>query len=599
MLVSGVPPVAASGSAPVEYFVSISGSDSADGRTEATAFETVQKGLDALAAGDTLTLLPGQYAEAARREDLGGEGATVIRAKFPGTALLRGDVPLSGFQKREGYRFVYSTKLEKKPTGVLEIDTLQILKEQVEAAAVEFVPGSYFYDDAAKTLFISSSDLQPRAQHVYTAGMVNRTGLLLVRPRNVVVEGIAATGFLPSENKTHNFAGHVSGIMMVDPVDCVIRDCTAYLNGNGVCMVGGSGNVIERCVAYGNFTPFHAPSGNIVRFNSDREIIRDCLAYGSPGVGIKVYAAINGPVTLEGNTAWGHGGDDFWIKGSGPGIESSMASRNVGTGLWHVGNVEHNLVGSRNTYRPEMSADNVVLAGLNADLEFADPENFDFRLQSTSTLRGAAPGGADRGPHPFAGNVFFLKPDGDDSADGLSVATAWKSLGRALAGTRGGGTLLLLPGEYAAPKEAVAGSAGAAVQLRGRGNGAAVITGDLTLGGIGELEIVRLQFLGAVRLRGGDEVEFSQCVFRGETAGVEASGMKNLRFSHCEYRGYRDAGIVATGGTKLFLDGNWFDGGSRPGLRLEQENAVVYSDYNAFASADGIWRKPWHICHRL
>ena len=77
-----------------EYFVRPGGGDSADGLSTATAFATVQKGLDALGAGDTLTLEPGEYQGVASRKDLGRpEVETVIRARIPGTVRM---APISG-----------------------------------------------------------------------------------------------------------------------------------------------------------------------------------------------------------------------------------------------------------------------------------------------------------------------------------------------------------------------------------------------------------------------------------------------------------------------------------------------------------------------
>ena len=58
-----------------EYFVRVDGSDANDGLTRVTAFATVQRGVDALQAGDTLTIGPGEYFKSVSRENLGSEQA--------------------------------------------------------------------------------------------------------------------------------------------------------------------------------------------------------------------------------------------------------------------------------------------------------------------------------------------------------------------------------------------------------------------------------------------------------------------------------------------------------------------------------------------
>lgn len=50
--------------------------------------------------------------------------------------------------------------------------------------------------------------------------------------------------------------------------------------------------------------------------------------------------------------------------------------------------------------------------------EFADPDNFDFPLPSTSIFRAAAPDGSDRGPFPYQADIVHVSPDGNDKVVG-------------------------------------------------------------------------------------------------------------------------------------------------------------------------------------
>jgi len=79
-----------------EYFVNRQGNDANNGASRQTAFLTIQKGVDALKPGDTLTIGLGEYFENVTRADLGNaQTDTVIRAEIPRTAVLRGDVPVT------------------------------------------------------------------------------------------------------------------------------------------------------------------------------------------------------------------------------------------------------------------------------------------------------------------------------------------------------------------------------------------------------------------------------------------------------------------------------------------------------------------------
>jgi hypothetical protein len=175
---------------------------------------------------------------------------------------------------------------------------------------------------------------------------------------------------------------------------------------------------------------------------------------------------------------------------------------------------------------------------VNRDQEFADPVNFDFRLQSTSTMRGTAPDGKDRGPFPYQANVFFLKPTGDDAADGLSVTAAWKRLARAVKSVRPGDTVYFEEGVYQGGVTIRGGKAGAdPVSWRARGAGRAVITDGLHIENSGGIEFERLHFSGAVTASASDGVRFHNCRFTGKDTALSARKVAALKVTHCEFRG--------------------------------------------------------------
>ena len=125
-----------------DLYVTKTGDDSNDGRTYEAAFATIQKGMDALQAGETLIIGAGEYFESVRRGEfvdweykngLGSPDAdTLIRAEIPGTVVIRGDAPAPSFQKLDGARFVYVADFESDidVVAVNEIDSLQVLSKK-------------------------------------------------------------------------------------------------------------------------------------------------------------------------------------------------------------------------------------------------------------------------------------------------------------------------------------------------------------------------------------------------------------------------------------------------------------------------------------
>ncbi|UYZ62501.1 right-handed parallel beta-helix repeat-containing protein [Hymenobacter weizhouensis] len=58
-------------------------------------------------------------------------------------------------------------------------------------------------------------------------------------------------------------------------------------------------------------------------------------------------------------------------------------------------------------------------------------------------------------PVPTAGEVRYVKPDGDNSADGKTLATAWRTLGKAITSAPDGATVVFKGGTYRASSEGV------------------------------------------------------------------------------------------------------------------------------------------------
>jgi len=588
-----------------EYFVSLEGRDENNGTAREQAFRTIQKGLDTMQAGDTLTILPGEYFGNVRRENLGNkEVETLIRADLPGTVVIRGDVPAPPFALVEGSRFIYGADFDQPAQAVLKPDSLDILEPVPQKSDLEFMPGRSFYDAEAKRLYLSPPDLRAPEAGRYTVSVVKNHGLFLHEPVRVVVDGLVFSGF----------SGN--GLLLGSPTNCVVRNCTAYLNSNGLVAnsgfferyqvseeglpeyrsqvlkrevgVGPGGNVIEFSRAYGNYSERDGSGGNIVIFNSFGDTIRNSEAFRSLTHGIRHYGAISGPAILLDNLSWGNTENDLHIKG-GEAPKFSLVERCITLGPMHATHVSHSIIGAENRYDSNPSRDNIfydVEAYEIRDREFADPDNHDFHLQSTSIFRAAAPDGSDRGPFPYQANIFYVTPDGNDEADGLSLANAWSTLAKALPGLKPGDTLYLAPGEYDLKIETSLGKAGAKpIHIRGRGTEPVILRGGLTLKDSHGIEFRRLRFLDPVVAAGGSNLRFDNCAL----PHLEGTGVDGLDLRHCVWTQADKPALDLKTCHNVDLAGNVFAKTPSGAIRLDQADAVRYSDYNSYGSDEVVW----------
>ncbi len=567
-----------------EYFVTKQGSDANLGASRELAFQTIQKGVDVLQPGDTLTIGPGEYFEAVCRTNLGSMAVdTVIRSEIPGAAVMRGDVPAPEFKKVDGYRFVYAAPFDQIPQAVLEHHTGHTFFPKPSPAELEFNPGFFHYDTHSQTLYISNPDLSPPTGRRYTVAVKDVSGLQLYIPQRVRVEGLAATGFHPNW-----------GISMFTPNTCVVRDCIAFMNVGGINLcptngIGGNGgpnNLIESCVAFGN------TFAGIARYGANNDIIRNCHLFknvreGNEHFGIIHYGGMHAPLLMTNNISWGH---NFNYSVKPRGLE--RLERNVALGYIRIVNMAHNIVAGGNEYdgASAQTADNVLFRreqNLDRDFEYADPLNLDFRLQPDSRFRKGIPDGTDRGPYPYTATVFYLATDGDDEADGLSMRKPWRTLARALPALRSGDSVYLAEGSYAAATWKSSGDGEAPIRIAGRGRGSVVITNRFAVAdGVG-LAFERLVFADGVTLNGGQDLAFNNCTFYGSSGGLEVNRVNKLKITHSVFK---EVPLQLSRTQNASLSGNLYANSGGPAVLVDAEDAVIYSDYNSYQDASRCWR---------
>lgn len=594
-----------------EYFVALHGSDSHEGTSLQKPLASLQKGIDLLKPGDTLTIAPGQYRQSGQREKLGSMALdTTIRAMIPRTVVLRGDVPLTGFAKTPSMRKVYQVPFDQPVQTVNELDTLTVLRSAPNLAELEYVPGSFYYDASKRLLYISGSDWRSPEQSHYSATVTAHDGMWFGNAQRLVIDGLAFTGFnstmpdrySPPYRSKFTGMGAVWGVLLTDSQSCAIRNCISYLNGGGIGIEhlvepsqrGQFPNTIERCTVYGTYSQlFTYETSAIGVYQSNGDQIRSCTAYLNKSFGIRFYLAPWAAGIMDQCLAWGnvHDGDpaDLQIKAS----KDIQVTRSVAMG-WATAQS-----GGYNVLAGEQTVDlpgNIILRppgkpAVDVDREFVDPVNFDFRLQANSSFRGTSPQGTDAGIASYETNIYFVHPAGADDANGLSIATAWRTLGRALKDRSPGDTIYLFPGTYSSPATvSVAGTQERPVSIRTRGQGTAVIAGDLSLISCDHLNIERLTFTRTLRLEASWNVALRQSVLLGSERSLVAVKSPGLELQNNIFAGFSVAGLEADKGTnQIRCQGNLFDNRSGAAVSLAETASVMYSDYNAFSDTQRAW----------
>ena len=505
-----------------EFFVSPSGQDTADGRSEKTPFKTIQQGMNALQTGDTLTILPGKYHEAVRKV-LDGDPArkTVIRAKYPGTVLIHSDLPLKDFKVHDQEKGIYVTNCKTAPEAVFEHDTFTLY----ERAGKSFLtiplpePGRYYYDAAAKLIYLRTTDARPPQNHVIARSVFPADGLSVVPGKsgkvvNIEIDGLTARGFM-TEKMSFQLASW--GIMIDKAENCLIRRCNAVLNFGGISMNRAVRSRIESCTALGNGTPRQVSGGNIIIWSGIDSVIDNCFSFRSRTYGIRFYGAnkndtISRSVSIEDERGY------IWIKQSDP---KCMVSQVFAPGVVAGKNSEHSVFAINDYDQKSVNGKTSLAFGreiIQSHPEsFADLTAFDFRLTKDSKFKQG-----------FAGQNFrYLAPDGKDANDGLSQQTPRRTLKDIPVGA----TVYLLPGRYPDGITIIQNG----ITLAGYGqNAPAVITGRIKV----SADQVTLCKLGIVTTGeavtcSGSGLRIENCGFAKAVTAVKSD--KPVIISHCAF----------------------------------------------------------------
>ena len=522
--------------------------------------------------GDSIVLAPGTYY---KHFHAGGVktppcGLT-IRAAIPGSVVFRGDRAAPEFQMHG--KGIWKAHWDSIPEAVFERDNLVIYQYCATLAGLHQNSAAWTYDAKSKTLYVRTSDSADPARHVLSIGVTPWPGInFFCLPsssgvQDVLLDGFITTGFysrrkFPDQRIAHSQRKVAWGTVISHPTKNVtINNVTAVLNGYGIGFCAGAKNSgIENCRAFGNRNPFDPSGGGIGIFErADNCVIRGNLAGDNKGFDIWLYhGPVNSKTVFSENNSYG----TIRTKAS---KEKEFSIRNCVSMncISFIDRVYHmsNCVTFGYTPIPDTLKPANLLMGyektLDADKIFADPVNFDCRIQA-----GTPDEIAKRGVALSTEHLFYCRQNGDDAEDGRSVERAFGSFERVLKELSTPGTEIYIAGPMEGDwilkdlKD---------VTIRGRGSFPVPVQGKIILENCTGIKLERLAPAEFI-VRGGSEIAITQSAGR-----VEAGQVRGLRLTHNYVPQFS-----LKESRNCFITANVF------------ENAIVdrmdgWSDYNAYA----------------
>lgn len=184
LLLAGLP----TGGLAATYYVRQSGDDARDGRSAATAWRHVAKLSDVMQAGDTAYVGPGLYREEIEVRHDGRPDAPITfvadttgreTGDPAGAVVLAGSEPVDeAIFVSHGPAGVFRAEVAAfQPWGAVEMDGPQrryvraiitrehLVEKQAPLDVVAALPSSWHYDDAARVLYLHTSDGRPPRAH--------------------------------------------------------------------------------------------------------------------------------------------------------------------------------------------------------------------------------------------------------------------------------------------------------------------------------------------------------------------------------------------------------------------------------------------------
>ncbi len=615
------------------YYVSVNGSDAADGLKWETAWRTLKRGVSSLQPGDTLTVGEGEYSEPGLIINCSGEkGKPITVSAAPGhRVLINGFARPVPLRKTPGTLYTYEVK-HKLPAqtspenaGVWEEPAFIKLENAGTLKRVDELPGTFFYDEKEGRIYVRFSD--SRGSEVNRLAVSTQTVAgrrdIYQQPGRAAVE---LTGSYVCLKGLH-FRGGFAALAVFECNNSTVEDCSFFATDYAGLSLWRRSN---RLLVKNNYGIRNGIRGGIIldktgrpqNVDSDTLIIGNHVDSSVPTqrtAGVPIYFAIR-------SYGWpGHrnhiinnimnepAGGSFRWRGASP---AAIFQGNVLTGYFNALNwygkfaedgserivIRNNTIlgGSRiqnftmdpsgpggNWAARDIAFYNNIMGEKKEKACFADTQYLDYRLQSDSSMAGKALGGGNKGAfYSQKGRIFYVSPAGSDSAAGTSERLAFKTIAKASGSLGPGDTLYVSEGTYSEPLVVrSSGSPDNPIVLRAMGRKNVLLSSIVLEGSniTAEGFTVREAKQDAVSVKGANIVIKKCLLVRNGGAGIRGTSAKNLRISNCTIAGNR-AGIELEGSsTGAIVRDNIFADNAEVSVRIDSGSKAGYlASHNAY-----------------
>ena len=150
-----------------QYYVSNTGSDSANGLTLGTAWLTIGHANSTLVAGDTVDIVAGSYPESITKGNSGSAGLPITYEAYQGgTVIMDGSETPAGWTLDTGS--IYKVTSWSPPyAGFVWQDNYTFLTSEASEGAM--IAGSWYYNAGTSTLYVWATDSANPATHTINA----------------------------------------------------------------------------------------------------------------------------------------------------------------------------------------------------------------------------------------------------------------------------------------------------------------------------------------------------------------------------------------------------------------------------------------------